>query len=173
MINETDTSTALAKPSDKRITKIGDKDSHLVKVGRRIVSKRGYHVPALIEYLDQPKWRKRSRAYDPDVEKNKDLCSVEELARVLDGRADKRATKKVRTWLSRACRIAMEKGYFIVMNQYSGAGHHGETFEVILCPSNPSPALRSLALIQIAKRVKRGDMSAQQARLMRAYIGCV
>jgi hypothetical protein len=53
----------------------------------------------------------------------------------------------------------------------NGQLHHGEVIAIIICPPNPSLALRKLAETQIAKREKRGEMTTQQAEEMKKFIG--
>jgi len=164
--------TALAIARGQLQVKIGDRKSALQRLGSKVVSKHGMSVPALIEFLAQPKWLLRASTYDPtSAGTTGTLCGVEDVAKVLRGKAYADDCKRVRVWLPYAVRTALKAGAFILIKQAEGKGHHGEALEVTLCPSNPSPALRDLAHEQIAKRVRRGELSQKQADRMLDLIG--
>lgn len=165
------TASAVAEKDSRKQIQIGDRESTLIKVGNRVLSKRGLHVPALIEFLKLPKWTKRARKYDPTLSdaKNSKLCSLEEVAKVMRGAAYEKYCEEVRHWMPTAVRKALDRGAFILIKQDSD--HHNRTAEVILCPSDPSDALRELAKEQISKRTKRAEMSQQQADEMLKHIG--
>jgi len=158
---------------DGTLIKVGDRDSKLIRLGSKVLSKHGMKVPALIEFLAQPRWLNRAKTYDPtSADTTGQLCRIDDMAKVLRHAAYPADCKKVRVWLPYAIRAALKKGAFIVVKQADvGKGHHGETVEAILCPSNPSPALRDLVHIQVGKRVKRGEMSREQAETMLRFIG--
>jgi hypothetical protein len=169
--NQEDNTKAPAVTPSKKLVQIGDKESTLIKVGNRVLSKRGLHVPALIEFLKLPKWTKRARNYDPNLSgaPNGKLCKLKEVTKVMRGAAYEKYCDEVRSWMPTAVRKALAKGAFIIIKQ--DPDHHNRTTEIILCPSDPSEALRELAKEQITKRTNRAEMSKKQANEMLKHIG--
>jgi hypothetical protein len=172
--------TALEIAKGRQVIKIGSKESHLAKVGTKVVSKHsGNSVPALLEWLKQPKRVKLAENYDPTSaeKKYRALPNMKQITAMLTGGAYADNVKEVRGWVPYAFRESLKKGAFLVTQpagygpDENGQNHHGETIGMILCPDHPSPALMKLISDNIAKREKRGDMSKAQATAMRNFVG--
>src|SRR5215471_21500932 len=99
---------------DGTLIKVGDRDSKLIRLGSKVLSKHGMKVPALIEFLAQPRWLNRAKTYDPtSADTTGQLCRIDDMAKVLRHAAYPADCKKVRVWLPYAIRAALKKGAFI------------------------------------------------------------